>query len=69
MVESSFKNIVWYVMSPEKLKERERNYTTHDLELVVIVHQLKMWIYYLIGSKFELRTYHCGLNICLANQH
>jgi hypothetical protein len=45
-----------------KLKENERNYVTHDLELVVIVHALRMWRNYLVGKKFELRTDHCGLN-------
>jgi hypothetical protein len=44
-----------------KLKEHERNYATHDLELVEIVHALKMWRHYLMGNKFELRTDHCGL--------
>ena len=44
-----------------KLKEHEMNYATHDLELVAIVHALKMWRNYLMGRRFELRTYHCGL--------
>jgi hypothetical protein len=44
-----------------KLKEHERNYATHDLELAVIVHALKMWRNYLMGNKFELRTNHYGL--------
>jgi hypothetical protein len=44
-----------------KLKEHERNYATHDLELATIVHALKMWRHYLMGKKFELRTDHCGL--------
>ena len=44
-----------------KLKEHERNYVTHDLELAEIVHVLKMWRHYLMGKKFELRTGHCGL--------
>jgi hypothetical protein len=43
------------------LKEHERNYSTHDLELVSIVHALKMWSHYLIGKRFELRTDHNGL--------
>ena len=38
-----------------KLKEHEKNYATHDLELAPIVHSLKMW------RIFELRTDHCGL--------
>jgi hypothetical protein len=31
------------------------------LELVAIVHALKMWRHNLIGRRFELRTYHYGL--------
>jgi hypothetical protein len=45
-----------------KLKEHERNCATCDLELVAIVHALKMWSHYLMGKKFELRKDHCGLN-------
>jgi hypothetical protein len=44
-----------------KLKEHERLYATHDLELEAIVHALKMWRHYLMGKIFELRTDHCGL--------
>ena len=43
------------------LKEHEKNYATHDLELVAIVHALKMWRYYLMERRFELRTNHFGL--------
>ena len=34
-----------YVMAYEtrKLKEHEKNYATHDLESVAIIHVLKMW--------------------------
>jgi hypothetical protein len=45
----------------KKLKEHEKNYATHDLELATIVYALKMRRHYLMGRKFELRTYHCGL--------
>ena len=44
-----------------KLKEHERKYAIHDLELVTIVHALKMWRHYLMGKKFELRIDHCVL--------
>jgi len=44
-----------------KLKEHEKNYATHDLELAAIVHALKMWRHYLMGRRFELRTNHYGL--------
>jgi hypothetical protein len=41
-----------------KLKEHERNYATHDLELEAIVHYLKKWRNYLMGRRFELRIDH-----------
>ena len=44
-----------------KLKEHEKNYTTHDLELAAIVRALKMWRHYLMDKIFEIRTDHCGL--------
>jgi len=31
------------IYESRKLKEHEKNYATHDLELVSIVHDLKMW--------------------------
>jgi hypothetical protein len=39
-----------------KLKEHERHYATHDLELVVIVNALRKWRHYVMGKRFELRT-------------
>jgi hypothetical protein len=45
----------------KNIKEHERNYATHDLELASIVHALKMWRHYLMGKRFELRTNHSGL--------
>jgi hypothetical protein len=33
----------------------------HQLDLVSIVHALKMWRHYLMGKRFELRTDHIGL--------
>jgi hypothetical protein len=44
-----------------KLNKHEVNYVTHDLELAVIVHALKMWRHYLLGRKFVLMTDHYGL--------
>jgi hypothetical protein len=43
------------------LKEHERNYSTHYLELADIVHALNMWMHYLMGNNFELRTNHSVL--------
>jgi hypothetical protein len=44
-----------------KIKEHERNYATHDLELSAIVHALSMWRDSIMGKKSELRTDHIGI--------
>jgi hypothetical protein len=35
-----------------KLKEHERLYATHDLELEAIIHALNKWRHYLMGKRF-----------------
>jgi hypothetical protein len=45
-----------------KLKEHEKSYATHHLELAEIVHALTKWRHYLMGRRFELQTDHNGLN-------
>ena len=37
-----------------KLKIREQNYPTHDLELAAVVLALKLWRCYLYGEKFQV---------------
>ena len=37
-----------------QLKPHEKNYPTHDLELVVVVHALKKWRPYLLGNRCEV---------------
>jgi len=37
-----------------QLRENEKNYPTHDLELGVIVFALKIWRQYVYGGKFEV---------------
>ena len=34
-----------------KLRRHELNYPTHDLELAVVVHALKIWRHYLYGPQ------------------
>ena len=41
-----------------QLMKHEENYPTHDLELVAMVHALKIWRHYLIGNKCEIFTDH-----------
>ncbi|GJY26994.1 putative reverse transcriptase domain-containing protein [Tanacetum coccineum] len=44
-----------------QLKIHEKNYTTHDLELGVIVFALKIWRHYLYGTKSVIYTDHKSL--------
>ena len=41
-----------------KLRTHELNYPTHDLELMAVVHALKMWRHYLLGNSFKIKTDH-----------
>jgi hypothetical protein len=38
------------------LKPHEQNYPTHDLELAAVVHALKMWRHYLMGTHCNIFT-------------
>jgi hypothetical protein len=44
-----------------QLRKHEVNYPTHDLELVDVVHALKIWRHYLMGKRCELYTNHKSL--------
>ncbi|GJZ78509.1 putative reverse transcriptase domain-containing protein [Tanacetum coccineum] len=44
-----------------QLKFHEKNYTTHDLELEVVVFALKMWRHYLYGTKCVVFSDHTSL--------
>jgi hypothetical protein len=44
-----------------QLRKHEENYPTHDLELAVAVHALKIWRQYLIGHRCEIYNDHKSL--------
>ena len=44
-----------------QLKNYEKNYPTHDLELVVVVFALKIWRHYLYGERYKIFTDHKSL--------
>ncbi|GKF58451.1 putative reverse transcriptase domain-containing protein, partial [Tanacetum coccineum] len=46
-----------------QLKTHEKNYTTHDLELGVVVFALKTWRHYLYGTKSVIYTDHKSLEL------
>ncbi|RVX08378.1 Transposon Tf2-8 polyprotein [Vitis vinifera] len=43
------------------IKQHERNYPAHDLELAAVVFALKTWRHYLYGEKFEVYSDHKSL--------
>ncbi|KAM2869733.1 hypothetical protein FF1_017608 [Malus domestica] len=51
-----------------QLKNHERNYPTHDLELVAIIFALKIWRHYLYGENCKIFTDHKSLQY-LFTQH
>ena len=44
-----------------QLKDYEKNYHTHDLELAAVVFALKIWRHYLYGARCEIYTDHKSL--------
>jgi hypothetical protein len=44
-----------------QLRKHELNYPTHDLELVAVVHALKIWRHYVMGTKCQVYTDHKSL--------
>ncbi|WVZ81263.1 hypothetical protein U9M48_028656, partial [Paspalum notatum var. saurae] len=44
-----------------QLRKHVVNYPTHDLELAVVVHALKIWRHYLFGQRCEIYTDHKSL--------
>ena len=45
----------------KQLKEHEKNYPTHDLELALVVFALKIWHHYLYGAYCQIYTDHKSL--------
>jgi ribonuclease HI len=44
-----------------KLNNAELNYPVHEKELLAIIHALKVWRHYLLGSEFKIETDHQSL--------
>ena len=43
------------------MKQAERNYPTHDLELAAVIHALVTWRHLLLGRKVDVFTDHKSL--------
>jgi hypothetical protein len=52
-------HVIAYVS--RQLRKHELNYPTHDLELAVVVHALKIWRHYIMGTKCKVYTDHKSL--------
>ena len=50
-----------------KLKNHEKSYPTHDMELAAIVFALKAWHHYLYDEQFEVFSDHKSLKYILAH--
>ena len=46
------KRVIAY--TSRQLRDDEHNYTTHDLELTVVVFALKIWRHYLYGERIQV---------------
>jgi hypothetical protein len=44
-----------------QLQRHEEHYPTHDLELLAVVHTLKVWRHYLLGNLVHIYTDHKSL--------
>ena len=51
-----------------QLKNHERNYPTHDMELAAVVFALKIWRHYLYGEQFEDFSDHKSLKYIFTQQ-
>jgi hypothetical protein len=49
------------VYASRQLRTHKGHYPTLDLELVAVVHALKIWRHYLIGQRSEIYSYHKSL--------
>jgi hypothetical protein len=52
-------HVIAYVS--RQLRKHELNYHTQDLELVVIVHALRIWRHYIMRTKCQVYTNHKSL--------
>jgi len=52
----------------KQLKSHEVNYPVHDLELVVVVFDLRVWRHYLYGSQVQIFTDHKSLKYLMSRK-
>jgi hypothetical protein len=45
-----------------QFRRHEEHYPTHDLELLAVVHELKVWMHYFLSNLVYIYTDHKSLN-------
>jgi hypothetical protein len=51
------------------LRPHEQNYPTHDLELATVIHALKIWRHYLMGTHCNIYTDHKSLKYIITQAY
>ena len=57
------------VYGSHQLKNHEKNYPTHDMELAAVVFTLKIWHHYLYGKEFKVYLDHKSLKYIFTQQY
>jgi ribonuclease HI len=52
-----------------QLLKHELNYPTHDLELAAVVHALKIWRHYIMGTKCQVYSDHKSLKYIFTQKY
>jgi ribonuclease HI len=60
-------HVIAYVS--RQLRKHELNYPTHDLELASVVHALKIWRHYIMGTKCQVYTDHKSLKYIFTQKY
>jgi hypothetical protein len=53
------------IYASRQLRRHEEHYPTHDLDLLAVVHTLKVWRHYLLGNLVHIYTDHKRLKYLL----
>jgi hypothetical protein len=57
-----------YSLCIPPVKKHELNYPSHDLELDAVMHALKIWRHYVMGTKCQIYTDHKSLKYILTQK-
>ncbi|KAA3484226.1 reverse transcriptase [Gossypium australe] len=67
--DASLNGLGCILMQEGKVIPHEKNYPTHDLELVAIVFALKIWRHHLYSENYHIFTYHNNLKYIMTQKY